>query len=76
MRARRWCITCVGMIGGHIVLTWLNHLVNRQVHDRFRAIRRFIGGGVAARGSAAKIRRERETFRRWSRRSIEDRFTL
>ena len=59
------------------MLTRLNKLLHRQVYERFRSLRkRILGGSFAARGNAAKIRRERETFRRWSRRSIEDRFTL
>ena len=60
------------------MLTWLHRQLNKHlnVQERLRTIRRRIGVGFAARGSAAKIRRDRETFRRWSRRSIEDRFTL
>ena len=56
------------------MLVWLNE----QLNERFRAIRkRLFGNGKNSKVDAARsIRRERETFRRWSRRSIEDRFTL
>lgn len=56
-----WCITCSGMIGGHIVLVVLNEF-----------FKRFFSG----RNAAKNIQREREIFRRWSRRNVEDRFTL
>jgi hypothetical protein len=49
------------MIGGHIVLTLFHELRKRLFQGR-----------TAARS----IQREREIFRRWSRRSTEDRFTL